>query len=132
MRQSCQEEAFMASSSERNSAEAPPSSTIDMSIVPIEEPEAGVFMDYANVINLDWSLYDVRIRFGELTQVINDADPSWKNQHTVLREKAAIRVPWHQAKNLCVQLLGVIHNYEELNGELKQIKLPAGATIPAP
>jgi hypothetical protein len=111
--------------SSRTSVEAPASSMIEPSTIPIEEPEDGVFMDYANTVNLDWTLYDVRIRFGELMQVLNEDNPSWVNQHGVVLEKAAIRIPWHQAKNLCLLLSGVIRNYEEINGELKQIKLPA-------
>jgi len=82
-------------------------------------------MDYANIVNLDWTLYDVRIRFGELMQVPNEADPSWVNQHGVVLEKAAIRIPWHQAKSLAILLASVISNYEEINGKLKEIKLPA-------
>ena len=120
----------MATDSERSSAEAPASSRIDLSTVPIEEPEGGVFTEYANIVNLDWTLYDVRIRFGELMQVFNEADPSWINQHGVVLEKAAIRVPWHQAKNLCQLLATVIKNYEEINGELKEIKLPAAPPAP--
>jgi hypothetical protein len=104
-------------------AEVP--SNIDLSTTPIEEPEEGLFEAYANVINLDWSLYDVRIRFGELMQVLNDEMPSWTNQHAVVLEKAAIRIPWHQAKFLSILLAGIIKNYEEVNGELKQLKLPA-------
>jgi hypothetical protein len=116
----------MTNESKRSAAEAP--TNIDLATTPIEAPEDGVFMDYANVVNLDWTLYDVRIRFGELMQVLNDENPSWINQHGVVLEKAAIRVPWHQAKNLCLLLTAVIKNYEEINGELKQIKLPAAPT----
>ena len=87
-------------------------------------------MDYANIVNLDWTLYDVRIRFGELMQVPNEADPSWKNQHGIVLEKAAIRIPWHQAKSLYLLLAAVIKNYEEINGELKPIKLPAAPSEP--
>ena len=91
---------------------------MDLTITPLEEPEDGVFSAYANVVNLDWTLYDVRMRFGELMQVPNAEDPSWKHQHAIVLERAAIRVPWHQAKNLRDLLDGIIKNYEEINGKL--------------
>jgi hypothetical protein len=102
---------------------------MDLELTPIEESEDGVFSAYANVVNLDWTLYDVRIRFGELMQVPNDDNPTWKNQHAIVLERAAIRLPWHQAKNLRDVLDGVLRNYEEINGKLAPIKLP---NAPAP
>jgi hypothetical protein len=108
----------------RAAAQAPASATLDLNAVPIEEPEGGVFSAYANVVNLDWTLYDLRIRFSELTQVPNDEAPCWTRQHAIVLEHAAIRLPWHQAKILRNQLDGVIRNYEALNGDLKPIILP--------
>lgn len=35
---------------------------IDLSRIPLEEPENGVFEAYSNVVNMNWTLYDVRIR----------------------------------------------------------------------
>jgi hypothetical protein len=113
----------MATDPESKTTEVP--LNINLADTPIEEPENGTFMDYANVVNMDWSLYDVRLRFGELMQVLDEASPSWQNQHKVVLEKAAIRIPWHQAKYLCQMLAGVIKNYEEINGELRALKLPA-------
>ena len=104
-------------------------SYLDLSLTPLEESEDGVFQAYANVVNMDWTLYDIRIRFGELMQVPNDEDPSWKNQHAIVLERAAIRMPWHQAKNLRDLLDGILKNYEAINGELVPIKLP---NAPAP
>jgi hypothetical protein len=117
---------FMPTEPNRSKVEAP--SIVDPATTPIEQPEDGIFTEYANVVNLDWTLYDVRIRFGELMQVLDDNSPTWNNQHGIILEKAAIRIPWHQAKFLCLLLAGVIKNYEELNGELKTIKLPAAPT----
>jgi hypothetical protein len=116
---------------QRSPAEAPPGSDLDLSTLPIVEPEDGIFQAYANVVNMDWTLTDVRIRFAELTQAPNDEYPSWKNQHSMLVELAAIRIPWLQAKVLKDVLDGVIRNYEELNGELKRVKLPS-AVPPQP
>lgn len=97
---------------------------------PVEEPEQGVFSAYANVVHMDWTLYDLRIRFGELMQVANDDSPTWANQHGIVLERAAIRLPWRQAKTLRDLLAGVISNYEVINGELGHIKLPAAPAPP--
>ncbi len=104
---------------------AEPDLNLDLNSLPIEEPEEGVFAAYSNVVNMDWSLYDVRLRFSELMQVPNDDSPNWKNQHGILLERVAVTMPWHQAKYLRDLLSGVIANYEAINGELKPIKLPA-------
>jgi Protein of unknown function (DUF3467) len=106
------------------------STSIDLSSIPIEEPEEGVFSAYANIINADWTLYDIRIRFGELIQVPNDNDPSWVNQHGIVLERVAVTLPWHQAKHLCNLLGSIIQNYEAINGELTPIKLPAPPSPP--
>ena len=103
---------------------------LDLSKVRLEEPEDGVFEAYSNVVNLNWTLYDVRIRFGELIQVPDEDRPTWENQHGLILERAAVTLPWHQAKLLRNILDGVIKNYETINGELKPIKLPAAAPSP--
>jgi hypothetical protein len=104
-------------------AEAP--INIDLSKIPLEQPEDGMFEAYSNVVNMNWTLYDVRIRFAELLQVPDEDRPNWENQHGVLLERVAVTIPWHQAKLLRDSLDGVIKNYEAINGELKQIRLPA-------
>jgi hypothetical protein len=98
---------------------------LDLSKVPLEEPEDGVFHAYANFVHLNWTPFDVRIRFAELMEVPDDERPNIENQHGILLERAAVTMPWHQAKRLRDMLNGVIKNYEAINGELKPIKLPA-------
>jgi len=98
--------------------------TLDLNQVPIEYPDDGVFETYANVVNMNWTPHDVRLRFAELIQVANEDRPNWVNQHGVIMERAAVTLPWHQAKILRDLLDGVIKSYEEINGELKPIKLP--------
>jgi hypothetical protein len=105
--------------------------SVDLTKIPLEQPEDGVFSVYSNIVNLDWTLYDVRLRFGELIQVPDDANPSWENQHGVVLETAAVRLPWHQAKLLRNMLDQVVRNYEEVNGELKPITLPASGPPPS-
>lgn len=98
----------------------------DLSQTPIVEPEGGLHEAYSNVFNLNWTLHDVRVRFGELIQEPRDDGPcGWKDQANVIMERVAITMPWHQAKYLAVLLTGLVANYEKLNGELKQIKLPS-------
>jgi uncharacterized protein DUF3467 len=110
-----------------NKAEAP--LNIDLQKLPLEEPQDGVFEAYANVVNMNWTLYDVRIRFSELIQVPDEDRPTWENQHGILLERVAVTLPWHQAKYLRDVLDGVIRNYEEINGELKPVKLAAPAPV---
>jgi Protein of unknown function (DUF3467) len=98
--------------------------------LPIEEPEEGVFYAYANLVNMNWTQTDVRIRFGELLQVPDEDNPTWDHQRGILLERASITIPWIQAKVLRDMLDGVIRNYETLNGELRQAKLPAAPGTP--
>jgi hypothetical protein len=93
--------------------------------LPIEEPEEGVFYAYANVVNMNWTLTDVRLRFGELLQVPDENDPTWEKQRGIILERVSVTLPWIQAKLLRDLLDGVIRNYEALNGELKSARLPA-------
>jgi hypothetical protein len=110
----------------KSGAEAPAAaSNLDLGKLPLEEPEDGVFDAYSNVVNMNWTLYDVRLRFSELIQVADSDRPTWENQHGIILERAAITLPWHQAKYLRDLLDGVVKNYEAINGELKSIKLPA-------
>ena len=118
----------METEEEKSKAQNP--SAIDLAKLPLEEPEEGVFSVFSNLVNLDWTLYDIRLRFGELLQVPNEDNPTWENQHGILLEKAAIRLPWHQAKLLRNMLDHVLRNYEEANGELKPITLPASGPAP--
>jgi len=87
---------------------------------PLEYPEDGIYYAYGNIVNMNWTLTDVQIRFAELVQVPNDDSPTWENQHGILLERVSVTIPWYQAKVLRDLLAGVIKNYEELNGELKQ------------
>jgi hypothetical protein len=116
-------EELMATEDKQHQAEAP--LNIDLQKLPLEEPEDGVFEAYANIVNMNWTLYDVRIRFGELIQVPDSDRPTWENQHGIVLERVAVTLPWHQAKYLRDILDGVIKNFEQINGELKSLKLAA-------
>ena len=120
----------MASNEAKNKAAAPPEATLNLDKLPLEYPEEGVFETYANVVNMNWTLTDVRLRFAQLIQVPDDARPTWENQHGVLLERAALTVPWNQAKLLSELLNGLIRNYEELNGQLGPLQLPGRPGTP--
>jgi hypothetical protein len=107
----------------KNPAEA--ESTIDLTQLPLEDPEEGVYYAYANLVNLNWTLTDVRIRFAELLQVPDENNPTWDGQRGILLERASVTIPWLQAKALRDMLNGLIKNYETINGALKTPKLPA-------
>ncbi len=84
-------------------------------------PEEGVCEVYSNYLHLNWTLFDVRIRFGQVV-----ADPrrpphlaSW-----VIDEGAAITMPWAHAKFLRDTLNTAIQRYENLNGEITLPKMP--------
>ena len=97
----------------------------DLSKAPLIEPEEGAFETYANVINLSWTLTDVRIRFGELVQQpIEGTRGTWTDQETAILERAMITVPWQQAKFLATGLSALLKKYEELNGEIGILRLP--------
>ncbi|SPE32958.1 hypothetical protein SBA6_230007 [Candidatus Sulfopaludibacter sp. SbA6] len=117
----------MTTDKTKNSTEA--DSNLDLATVPLEEPEDGVFAAYANIVNLDWTLYDIRIRFAELIQVPDGESSTWANQHTAMLERVMVTLPWHQAKNLCHLLATVIENYEAVNGELKPIRLASSLPV---
>jgi len=112
------------SDEKRDNAQAGPGSLLDLSKLPLEEPSDGVFEAYSNVVNMNWTLYDVRLRFAELIQVPDEDRPTWENQHGIVLERVAVTMPWHQAKILRDMLDGIVRNYETINGELVPIKLP--------
>ena len=74
---------------------------------------------YANTTDLQWTLTDVTVRFGEVVQrVVANASEA------KIREKAVVTIPWWQAKLLRDMLSDLISRYENLNGELKRANLP--------
>src|SRR5262245_10051220 len=98
---------------------------VNIAELPVLEPECGSADVYANVVNLNWTLYDVRIRFAELIQEpIDTENPTWGALTGVILERAQVTIPWHQAKLLQQMLADLVQKYEEANGELKAIKLP--------
>lgn len=100
-------------------------SIFDLTKVELSAPKEGVHYAYANLVNMNWTLTDVRLRFGELLHIPNDNNPTWDNQHGILLERVSVTIPWIQAKSLLNMLEAVIRNYEAINGELIAPKLPS-------
>jgi hypothetical protein len=76
---------------------------------------------YSNVLYVNWSLHDVRIRFG---QIIPHPTMPPENATWAVNEGADITIPWGQVKYLRDTLNDVIERYEKANGELKIPTMP--------
>jgi hypothetical protein len=72
---------------------------------------------YANFTHISWSLVDVRIQFGQL---IPDAPTS---KRFVSQERGAVTIAWQRAKLLAKTLTNLVEAYEEVNGDIKPLKL---------
>lgn len=102
---------------------------VDNNELPFVEPQDGVYEDFANVFDADWSLTDVTLRFMQLTFLPKDEGATAKNREQSLLHKASITIPWWQAKVIAISLSALVRSYESVNGELKQPEL---APIPVP
>jgi hypothetical protein len=84
----------------------------------------GITEIYCNYYNINWSLFDVRIR---LAQLIPTADANTAGagpiKH-VAQERAALTMAWPEAKLLRDALSDAVEKYERVNGELKALKMP--------
>ena len=98
--------------------------------LPLEELEGGIFETYANVIDADWSLTDVTLRFMQIVYVPKDDGATTKNRELIILEKANITIPWWSAKVMAGMLTNLVQSYEAVNGELKQPGLPPGPSAP--
>jgi hypothetical protein len=88
--------------------------------LPLEEPEDGVYETYANMVEADWTLTEVRLRFLHLLHVTSGDKPTNQNREAILLERACISLPWWQAKVMKEMLDGLIRSYESVNGELQK------------
>src|SRR2546426_548610 len=55
------------------------------------EPAGGTIYIYANLVQLTWTLVDLKIRFGELTKI-------GPNGHNTVTERAVATMAWAEAK----------------------------------
>jgi hypothetical protein len=87
-------------------------------------PEDGVYEAYSNIVHVNWSPFDVRIRFGQL---IADPRTSPQKAKWVVDERAAITMAWNEAKYLRDLLHGIVKDYEAKNAKLVTPILPTPA-----
>jgi hypothetical protein len=99
-------------------------------LIPWIKPSSGEVDEiYANLLTLQWTLDDVRMRFAQLVNDPNEPSPG-KTFVPVGHERASVTLSWRNAKVLRDSLSELIANYESLNGEiLSDVKLatPANA-----
>lgn len=84
---------------------------------------------YCNFTRASWTLFDVRVKIGQLV-------PSGEGvKDFVVEERAAVTFSWNQAKILARLLSELVASFEEVNGEIKSLKLaqdPGAKTQPNP
>ena len=78
----------------------------------------GVFETYSNFVHANWTIQDVRIRFGQLTPA-RDEPPRW-----LVKENAAVTLSWYQLKFLRDLVNDLVDRYEKANGELVPPQMP--------
>jgi Protein of unknown function (DUF3467) len=115
----------MSEEKQESKSEATPQDAPDLEWLKSDE----VFEAYSNILHLNWSPHDVRIRFGQLI-----ADPRTSPQHAkwVVNEYAAITLAWGEAKYLRDILHAVVKDYEAKNGKIVMpiLPTPTGAEEP--
>lgn len=72
---------------------------------------------YSNFTHSSWTLFDIRVRFGQLVPTTED------KSGFVVEERAAVTFSWNQAKNVRDLLTQLIDSFEKVNGEIKPLKL---------
>jgi hypothetical protein len=97
------------------------------------KPERAISDIYANMIHPTWTLYDVRLVFGQL--MARRGDPA--GAEFVVEEQGGVTLSWAEAKVLRDIMVGLLASYEAVNGEIKVPNLapreaPAAAAVPAP
>ncbi len=86
--------------------------------IPLVKSEDGVCEVYSNFIDANWSLFDVRLRFGQIVPAPIGSDHPFDAE-----ERAAIMIAWPEAKILRDIMIDVVRRFEETNGEIKPLKL---------
>jgi hypothetical protein len=89
------------------------------------ESQDGVFEVYANMVNITWTLDDLRIRVAQLIPSPESRTPGDKYV-PLAEERAAVTMTWRNAKIFCQHLTSVIESFEKANWPIKvDVKLPA-------
>jgi len=72
---------------------------------------------YANMVNILWSLDDVRFKIGQLVDDPSKSTPG-PNSIVVALASAAVTLSWRNAKLLRDDLIELVNSYEKVNGEI--------------
>lgn len=82
------------------------------------DPESSLFLTYSNHVQLGFTLFDIRLLFGEIVDV--------SRTKLTIEQRAQITMSWLQAKLLLVLVGKAVAEHEARNGE---IKVPAGMDV---
>jgi len=93
------------------------------------EPKHGTYNAYANFVNALWTPHDIKLKFGELTKMVESPDST---KTFIIEEQASITLTWSEAKILQGMLSDIIGRFEKLNGEITTPKIPQSAPIERP
>lgn len=80
---------------------------------------------YSNFMHASWTLFDVRVRLGQLITIPQVSDDP---KDLVVEERGAVTISWPQAKYIAGILAQLVESYEKTNGEIKPLKLPPDPT----
>jgi hypothetical protein len=81
------------------------------------KPVEGVPEYYANMVNILWSLDDVRFKIGQLVDGPERTSPGGTFVPVAL-PSAAVTLSWRNAKLLRDDLIELVNSYEKVNGEI--------------
>jgi hypothetical protein len=99
---------------EESTTQSPPSNQPQVEFV-VPDPEGGIFTTYANNLQVGFTLFDIRMVFGEVV----DAQPD----KIVVEQRAQVTISYLQAKMLVMILAKAIAAQEARVGE---IRIPEG------
>ena len=81
----------------------------------VPDPAHGLFTTYANNVQLGYTVYDLRLIFGELVEMTAEK--------VTIEQRVQVTISWLQAKVLSELLSRSIAECEEQNGG---VRMPAG------
>ena len=86
-----------------------------------EEPPGGTQYFHTDYVTVHWSLFDLKVRFGELVKHVAETKDS------ILWDRAVVTMSWGQAKVFATTMQDAVDRYEKANGPIKslsELKLP--------
>lgn len=90
--------------------------------IEVRDSSHGLSSIYSNHFDALWTPHDVKLKFSELTKIVNATEGSSKTM--IYEERAHIVVSWVQAKALAAVLAEIIGAYEKINGKIEVPSIP--------